>query len=117
MSPDDVTALAEAFKAAVQDAFDAAPPLPPKMLFTAQEAHEITGLPVTFFEREGSHGSIPSRLIESSGGGTYRRWSLDDLEEIVAAYEVQPTSGLMARLRERDRAAKRRSPGRLRVAQ
>lgn len=63
-------------------------PLPPKMLFTATEAHEITGLPVSWFEDEAAAQRIPSRKI-----GRYRRYSLSDLESIIEVCEVRPTSG------------------------
>lgn len=62
--------------------------LPPKRLFTATEAHEITGLPVSWFEDEAAAQRIPSRKI-----GRYRRYSLSDLESIIEVCEVQPTSG------------------------
>ena len=95
MTPEEIAALTEAVRAGVE----AAQPLPAKLLFAQQEASEITGLPESFFEREAPAGHIPSRMVETSvgSGRYYRRYSLADLEAIVAASEVKPTSGPMAR--------------------
>lgn len=91
----------DALTAALRSAIEAAQPLPPKMLFTCTEAAEITGLPKSFFEEESAAGHIPSRKI-----GRWRRFALADLEEIVAATEVVPTSGPLAKARrEKKRAA------------
>lgn len=103
MSPEDVAALAEAVRAGVE----AAQPQPPKLLYTQQEAAQITGLPESFFEREAPAGHIPSHPVETSPGSGrfYRRYTLADLEAIVAAHEAKPTSGPMARAATRLRRA------------
>ncbi len=95
MTPEEIDAVARAVRAALESA----QPLPPKLLFDQREASEITGLPESFFERETSHGHLPSHAIETSPGSGryYRRYSLAQLEQIAAAYEVKPTSGPMAR--------------------
>lgn len=100
MNAEDLAAvLAEAVRAGVESA----QPRPAKLLFTQQEASEITGLPESYFEREAPAGHIPSRMVETSAGSGryYRRYSLVDLEAIVAASEVKPTSGPMAQRRLR----------------
>jgi len=83
---------------AVRAGLESAHPLLPKLLFNQREAAQITGLPESFFEREASRGHIPSTAIETSPGSGrhYRRYSLAQLEQIAAAYEVKPTSGPMA---------------------
>lgn len=90
--------LAAVLAEAVRTGLESAQPLPAKLLFTQQEASEITGLPESYFEREAPAGHIPSRMVETSAGSGrfYRRYSLADLEAIVAASEVKPTSGPMA---------------------
>jgi len=86
---------------AIREAMSDIDRLPPKMLFTAREMHEITGLPVSWFEDEGAAEHIPSRKI----GEKYRRWSLADAEAIIEVCEVQPSSGpLLKAFRARKRA-------------
>ena len=88
MTPEEWTEFVEAIAAAVHSALTEQPPLPPKRLFTAAEAHEITGLPASWFEAEAAAQHIPSRKI-----GRYRRYTLSDLEAIIEVCEDQPTSG------------------------
>ena len=92
--------IAAAVAAGVRIALAEQPVLPPKMLFNATEAHEITGLPVSWFEDEAAAQHIPSRKI-----GRYRRFSLSDLEAIIEVCEVRPTSGpLLKAFRARQKA-------------
>lgn len=93
MNAEDLAAvLAEAVRAGVESA----QPLPAKLLFDLDEAAELTGLPRTWLKREAEAGRIPSRKV-----GHYRKFSYPDLEAIVAASEVKPTSGPMAQRRLR----------------
>lgn len=104
MTAEEIEALAIALAAAVKGALDAAQPLPPKMLFTAREASEITGLPVSFFEDGSAAQHLPSRKV----GLRYRRFSRDDLDFIVEASGVAPTSGpFLERWRAKQKAAAR----------
>lgn len=108
MNPQEIAdAVAKAVRDAVREALGSAAPLPQKLLFTQQEAAELTGLPESFFERETPAGHLPSHLIPTSPGSErgYRRYSLAQLEAIAAAYEVKPTSGPMARARRLRQAA------------
>jgi hypothetical protein len=104
MSPEEIEALAAAVATAVKAAIETAQPLPPKMLFTAHEASEITGLPVSFFEDGSAAQHLPSRKV----GLRYRRYSLADLEFIVEASGVAPTGGpLLERWSAKQKAALR----------
>lgn len=84
--------IAEAVAAAVRTALAAERPALPRLLYTTEEAAQITGLPVSFFEHEAPARRIPSRKI----GERHRRYSMADLEAIVAASEQAPLSGPMA---------------------
>lgn len=102
MNPEEIEAFAAAVGAAVRQAIESSQPLPPKMLFDAQECHEITGLPVSFFEGKSAAGHLPSRKV----GEHYRRYSLADLEFIIEASGVAPTSGpFLERWRAKQKAA------------
>jgi hypothetical protein len=102
MTAEEIEALAAAVAAAVKGAIETAQPLPPKKLFTAREASEITGLPVSFFEDGSAAGHLPSRKV----GLRYRRYSEPDLDFLVEASGVAPTSGpLLERWRAKQRAA------------
>lgn len=115
MTPEEIAAaVALALKAelpgaiaeAVRDAITTAEPLPPKVLFTAREASEITGLPASFFEDESAAGHIDSRKI----GLKYRRYSLADIEFLVDAGYAPATSGpLLEAKRNRERTQARRA--------
>lgn len=96
MSPEEFAALTEAVRAGVE----AARPGPAKLLFDLDEAAKLTGLPKSWLKREAEAGRVPSRKV-----GHYRKFSYPDLEAIVAASEVKPTSGPMAQ-RGRLRAVK-----------
>lgn len=104
MSPEEIAALTEAFKAAIRDVLEASQPLPPKLMFGVDEAAQITALPRTWLYKEAQAGHIPSRKV----GEHHRRFSLADLMAIVDASEVKPTSGPMARL-ERGQSERRRA--------
>lgn len=104
MTPQEI---ADALEAAVRRGIESAQPLPPKLMFTAAEAAELLSLPENWLKTEAREGRIPS-CKPGGEDGKYRRFSLADLEAIVAAYELKPTSGLMARL-ERARAGARRA--------
>lgn len=102
MTAEEIEALAAALAAAVKGALETAQPLPPKKLFTATEAHEITGLPVSFFEDGSAAQHLPSRKV----GLRYRRYSEADLDFIVEASGVAPTSGpFLERWRAKQKAA------------
>jgi hypothetical protein len=101
---DALASLPEVLAAAVKAALETAQPLPPKMLFTAHEASEITGLPVSFFEDGSAAQHLPSRKV----GLRYRRYSVADLEFIVEASGVAPTGGpLLERWSAKQKAALR----------
>ena len=85
MNPEE---FAAAVAAAVRQALEDMRPAPQKLLLTSEEASEVTGLPPSFFENEAAAGHLPSRKI-----GRYRRYSLADIEAIIEACEVPPTSG------------------------
>lgn len=104
MTTEEIEAFAAAVGVAVRQAIETSQPLPPKMLFNAKECHEITGLPESFFEDGSAAGHLPSRKV----GAHYRRYSLADLEFIVEASGVAPTSGpLLDRWRAKQKAAVR----------
>ena len=87
-----LASLPEALAEAVRTALKTAEPLPPKKLFTAAECQAITGLPAHWWEAESRAGHIPSR---KPGGpdGKYRRWSMDDIDAVLAVCADRPTSG------------------------
>lgn len=85
--------IAEAVAAGVRAALAADRAALPRLMFNSEEASAITGLPVSYFEREAPARRIPSRKV----GEKYRMYSMADLEAIVAAAEQKPLSGPMAR--------------------
>lgn len=88
--------LAAALTEAVRAGLESAQQRPAKLMFDLDEAAELTGLPRSWLKREAECGRIPSRKV-----GHYRKFSYPDLEAIVAAHEVKPTSGPMAQRGQR----------------
>ena len=95
MTPEELAAVVAAVVAEVRDVLKTPSPearLPPKVLFTAQEMHEITGLPKSFFEDNGAKQAIPSRIY-----GAYRRWSWEDVQTLLAVGACPAISGPYAK--------------------
>jgi hypothetical protein len=93
--------IAEAVAAGMHKAIEAATPRLPKLLYTTAETAEITNLPESWLGEEAAAGRIPSCKV----GLRYRRFSMADIEAIVAASERPPTSGPLARASRLKRAA------------